>query len=168
VDLWGLSANDKITDDQRKDLEERLKGATVDKTIKGTLEWFNSKYKGERLTERKLYDLFFNPINSYLLLHDNKYFRKDLRGYLNDYGPESSKDNMEEFGYKEKPESFFANSLHNPIKNDKYLSKDGYREQIFDKDTGDKEIYEGFKASFNFFPYEKNLWGHFLVDMLQD
>jgi hypothetical protein len=130
--------------------------ATGGRTIQGTIDWYNSgNFDGGPLTESMLFDLFNDPSKAHNLLMNNVHLHKDLREYLNE-----SNDMVE---WKKAPG--IVNLFHGFWKNDKYLSTDGYRERIRARNGGAEEKSDRYKSSFNFFPFKKSVWGHYLADV---
>ena len=46
---------------------------------------------------------------------------------------------------------WYKSIFHNPLKNDKYVSKDGHLEGVYDKETGESDRNQSVMATFNFF-----------------
>ena len=94
------------------------------------------------LVKMHVYQVVGNkPVKANRLLENNINLNEDLREF-----PSSNKS-----GITIKPTDA-DNKYHDSDKN-KYLSPDGHRESIRDKITGDEELRDEFKASFNFFPF---------------
>jgi RHS repeat-associated protein len=139
--------------------------ATGGKTTEETIKWFNSQFAENPLTEEILFTLFNSPMEARDLLLADVRLHKNLRDYLNTNGPETGpkKGEIISDGFVRVP--FIFNWFHSPFRNNKYVSADGYRERIFNRKTGDLETRNEFKGSFNFFPYTKSKWGHYMADV---
>ena len=73
---------------------------------------------------------------------------KDLRYQLNDSSPDNEQ-NAKESNMIKLP--WWKSIFHNPLKNNKYVSKDGHLEGVYDKMRGLPDVDPNVMATFNFF-----------------
>ena len=154
VDPWGLSASEKKVFDRRRSKVSQVtvKKYIKDKTkqsVKQIISIFNkNKPQNKQITFNTLKTLFFNADKAKELLMEREDLHKELRYQLNSKAPKTvnaakAADMIELPWYK----SIF----HNPLKNDKYVSKDGHLEGVYDKVTGKSDEDKSVMATFNFF-----------------
>jgi len=112
-----------------------------------SLERFES-LTGESLSKATVRKLFDDPDFAEKFLTENKLVHSVYRDILNTNIPKTEKEAIAE-GYIRQPDLFAK--YHDPDNNYKYLSPDGHREAVYNKETGNLETDRRYKGTFNFY-----------------
>ena len=154
VDPWGLSASDgKAFARQRSNpsqmvVKKYIKDATK-RSVKEIIARFNKdKPLDKQIDFNILRTLFFDADEARKLLMEREDLHKELRYQLNDEAPPTATDAKVADMIKL---PWYKSIFHNPFKNDKYVSKDGHLEGVYDKVTGESNKDKSAMATFNFF-----------------
>ena len=170
VDPWGLSASDgkKKTFDRRRSKvsQEAVKKYIKDTTkqsVKQIIARFNKdKPLDKQINFNTLKTLFFDADKAKQLLMEREDLHKNLRYQLNDKAPITANDAKVADMIKL---PWYKSIFHNPFKNDKYVSKDGHLEGVYDKVTGESDEDKSVMATFNFFDPNTHPLEHHKTDV---
>ena len=154
IDPWGLSASDgkafarQQSKPSQMTVKKYIKDATK-RSVKEIIARFNKdKPLDKQINFNTLKTLFFDADKAKQLLMEREDLHKDLRYQLNDEAPPTAND-AKAAGMIKLP--WYKSIFHNLFKNDKYVSKDGHLEGVYDKVTGESDRNQSVMATFNFF-----------------
>ena len=154
IDPWGLSASEKKAfDRQRSNPSQMVVKKYIKDTTKQSVKEIIARFNKDKPLDKQinfniLRTLFFDADEARKLLMEREDLHKDLRYQLNDEAPPTAND-AKAAGMIKLP--WYKSIFHNPLKNYKYVSKDGHLEGVYDKETGESDRNQSVMATFNFF-----------------
>ena len=154
IDPWGLSASEKKAfDRQRSNPSQMVVKKYIKDTTKQSVKEIIARFNKDKPLDKQinfniLRTLFFDADEARKLLMEREDLHKDLRYQLNDEAPPTAND-AKAAGMIKLP--WYKSIFHNLFKNDKYVSKDGHLEGVYDKETGESDRNQSVMATFNFF-----------------
>lgn len=143
-------------------LDQKVRQATGGMTVEQVQELYKASTEGKEVSRETLETLFFDPQGAKEILMNDTYLNNSLRDVLNTHHPK----NLAELENENPPwvkASILENAFHDPLNNTKYVSPDGHRELILNKD-GEVVTDPAFKQTFNFFSKD-DAWAHKLADV---
>ena len=155
VDLWGLSrdsdsyikAADEYNGITKYYIFQHIENITQQDPNE-IIEKFNVTHPNTKIDANVLCELFSSPDKSKELLMKYEVLHKDLRYQLNEK-VSSTENGAIEAGMIKLP--WYKSIFHNPLKNNKYVAKDGHQEGVYNKKTGESDTTKSVMATFNFF-----------------
>jgi len=145
----------------KEEIYEIIRRATLQEP-EDIIDSFNSGHPDQLLDESTLLILFSDPKKAKKILLKRKELHTDLRDLLNINAPDkkSGAVSMEMIKLP-----WYKSIFHNPFKNEKYVSKNGHMEGVYDRRTGKPDTNILVKATFNFFDPNTQPNAHRLVDV---
>ena len=170
VDPWGLSASDgkkKTFDRQRSTPSQMAIKKYIKDTTKQLVKQIIARFNKDKPLDKQinfntLKTLFFDADKAKQLLMEREDLHKNLRYQLNDKAPITANDAKVADMIKL---PWYKSIFHNPFKNDKYVSKDGHLEGVYDKVTGESDEDKSVMATFNFFDPNSHPLEHHKTDV---
>ena len=170
VDPWGLSASDgkkKRFDRQRSNPSQMAIKKYIKDTTKQSVKQIIARFNKDKPLDKQinfntLKTLFFDADKAKQLLMEREDLHKNLRYQLNDKAPITANDAKVADMIKL---PWYKSIFHNPFKNDKYVSKDGHLEGVYDKVTGESDEDKSVMATFNFFDPNSHPLEHHKTDV---
>ena len=170
VDPWGLSASDgkkKTFDRQRSNPSQMAVKKYIKDTTKQSVKQIITRFNKDKPLDKQinfntLKTLFFDADKAKQLLMEREDLHKNLRYQLNDKASITANDAKVADMIKL---PWYKSIFHNPFKNDKYVSKDGHLEGVYDKVTGESDEDKSVMATFNFFDPNSHPLEHHKTDV---
>ena len=110
---------------------------------------FNETHQNTPIDDDTLCDLFTDADKAKSLLMNREELHKDLRYMLNKNAPATEAEAKASGKMQKLP--WYKSIFHNPFKNNKYVSKDGHLEGVYDRKSGKSDRNPNVMATFNFF-----------------
>ena len=129
-------------------VKDTIESATQQKLNDIINNFNNGRDEANHIDKETLRTLFFDADKAKELLMEREDLHKDLRYQLNEVSPDKEQ-NAKETNMVKLP--WWKSIFHNPLKNNKYVSKDGHLEGVYNKKSGDSDENPNFMATFNFF-----------------
>ena len=149
----------EYTNTEKLFLFDLIRNATKQEPL-DIINKFNSTHPDTPIDENILCELFADPDRSKALLIERVELHKDLRYQLNEKAPINL--NAAKLQMKKLP--WYKSIYHNPLENEKYVSRNGHMEGVYNKNTGLPDNDKKYMATFNFFS-PSNASAHLKTDV---